>query len=491
MSIEVPDKDANTSTTLDKPATVARPPLTTPALRKRARRMSGTRRFAVGMAVWGMGVTLFAGIQTARIGTLEDELQDLPQTMAALESRVASRTVAIEKRQQELQALLNRYDLIMEEDPRAPELLERKVLLDRRDELEAEGQIPPSGGPFDADADADSALTPVIRSQYPTPTPRPKSNKADSDLISLGASVLGLFRGDDTAKTRAMMAAPAPVISQHPAATPVATVSSHWNSDVTPAHARNWTEVKVGSLADDISSVSDMQNFLIDGMVARLDETIERRSTILSKTGADLSDILADAGVTRANGKDGDVVPGVGGPYIPADLETTSNDGRDFYLLERLNALAALNDVLTMLPIRRPVAEERAYISSHYGRRRDPIRKRYALHAGLDLAGRGGTPIMATAEGTVVRAERAGPYGNLVEIDHGNGLRTRFGHLRHIDVIEGEAVAVGQKIGRMGSTGRSTGTHLHYEIWVDGGHVDPLPFIEVGGEVARESERDS
>lgn len=474
MSSHVPNQDdpQNTQATVSVAARAA--------LRKRARRMSGTRRFAVGMAVFSLAVTLFAGIQTARIGTLEKDLHDLPQTMAALESRVAARTMAVEQRQQELQTLLSHYDLIMDEDPRAPELLERRALMDRREELEAHGQIPPSGGPFDSEAN-DDADTPASRSPYPTPTPRP-TNASGKGLLSLGASVLGLFEDEEgNSPVRAIVRpqfAPSNTIADRSLPQ---VAQRQWSKNVTPAHARNWTETKVGKLAEDIDSVSAMQNFLIDGMVARLDETIERRSSILSKTGADLSDVLENAGVTEG---------AMGGPYIPAELEDTHMDGRDAYLLERLQALAALNDVLTLLPIRRPVAEDRAFISSRYGHRRDPIRRRYALHAGLDLAGRSGTPILATAEGTILRAGRAGPYGNLVEIDHGNGIYTRYAHLRSVNVVPGEVVAVGQKVGLMGTTGRSTGTHLHYEIRIDGGHVDPLPFIQVGGDVAREAERD-
>ena len=472
MSNNLPNQDDLQDTPKGVAATMR------PALRRRARRMSGTRRFAVGIAVWGLGVTLFAGIQTARIGTLEKELHDLPQTMAALESRVAARSIAVEQRQQELQTLISHYNLIMDEDPRAPELLERRALMDRREELEAHGQIPPSGGPFDSEADADE---PVSRSEHPTPSPRPTDEEGNS-LISLGASVLGMFEDEEGNSPVRAIVRPQLTTMQAPANVTLPQVPERqWSKNITPAHARNWTEVKVGSLAEDLQHVSAMQNFLIDGMVSRLDGTIERRASILSKTGADLSDVLEKAGVVEGS---------MGGPYIPAELEETHADSRDAYLLERLQTLAALNDVLTLLPIRRPVAEDSAFISSRYGRRRDPIRRRYALHAGLDLAGRGGTTIMATAEGTVIRAGRAGPYGNLIEIDHGNGIHTRYAHLRSVNVVKGEVVAVGQKIGRMGSTGRSTGTHLHYEIRIDGGHVDPLPFIEVGGDVARDAERD-
>lgn len=447
---------------------------------KRLRRnyMSRSRKLALVLGAWGLGTTLLAGVQTARVGVLESELHELPQTMAALESRVAARSLAVEQRQQELEALLDRYDLIMQEDPRAPELLNRGALLQDENSLDDENAVLlPSGGPFDSDPVKDQNIE-----AHPVPTPRPNMNGAD--LSSLGASVLGLFGSDsaedhvdaiahyeDSVQFRAPRSIALPQVAQR-----------QWPEQVSPQEARSWTEENVGRLAEDVAAVDAMQKALILGMVKRLDETISRRQEILSTTGADLSDVLQAYGVNAPAETN---LP-MGGPYSPINIEQEFGNSVDEYLLDRLKSLAALNDALTFLPIRRPVSEELAYVSSTYGHRRDPIRRRHAFHAGLDLAGRSGTPIHATAEGTVVRAERAGPYGNLVEIDHGFGIHTRYAHLRRIDVVAGEAVAVGQQVGAMGTTGRSTGTHLHYEIWVDGGHVDPAPFIEVGGDVARE-----
>ncbi len=119
-----------------------------------------------------------------------------------------------------------------------------------------------------------------------------------------------------------------------------------------------------------------------------------------------------------------------------------------------------------------------ATYTSGFGVRSDPFRGSAAMHAGIDLAAPSGTPIYATADGVVDRAEWSGGYGNLVEIDHGKGLQTRFGHLSRMMVRPGEHVTRGQLIALMGSTGRSTGSHLHYEVRIDGRAVNPVPFLQ-------------
>ena len=101
------------------------------------------------------------------------------------------------------------------------------------------------------------------------------------------------------------------------------------------------------------------------------------------------------------------------------------------------------------------------------------------MHAGIDLAGPMGTPIYATADGIVGRSEwNNGGYGNLVEIDHGQGIQTRYGHLSQRIAQAGQRVHRGELIGLMGSTGRSTGSHLHYEVRIDGRAVNPIPFMQ-------------
>jgi murein DD-endopeptidase MepM/ murein hydrolase activator NlpD len=118
--------------------------------------------------------------------------------------------------------------------------------------------------------------------------------------------------------------------------------------------------------------------------------------------------------------------------------------------------------------------------TSGFGVRSDPFLRDPAMHTGLDFRADIGEPARATAAGTVTIAGRNGGYGNMVEVDHGNGFATRYAHLSAIDVEVGQTVRIGQIVGKTGSTGRSTGPHLHYETRVDGEAVDPQKFLRAG-----------
>lgn len=130
------------------------------------------------------------------------------------------------------------------------------------------------------------------------------------------------------------------------------------------------------------------------------------------------------------------------------------------------------------IPSRRPI--DAMKLSSAYGMRVHPVTGRLARHNGIDIPAPHGTPIFATADGIVGRAQRLGGYGLYVEVEHGNGIQTRFGHMSSYVVSSGQRVAKGQILGYVGSTGRSTGNHLHYEIRIAGTPVNPLPFVESG-----------
>ena len=163
---------------------------------------------------------------------------------------------------------------------------------------------------------------------------------------------------------------------------------------------------------------------------------------------------------------------GVGGP-----LESVGNPTFKalFNSWKKLDELQ--NDVIA-IPSDKPIRAEVTFTSG-FGVRDDPFHKGAAMHPGIDLAGAYGTPVYATADGIVVRAGwNNGGYGNMVELDHGRGIATRYGHMSAVLVHEGDHVTRGQQIGRMGSTGRSTGTHLHYEVRIDGRPVNPIPFMK-------------
>jgi len=194
-------------------------------------------------------------------------------------------------------------------------------------------------------------------------------------------------------------------------------------------------------------------------------------------------------------------VPAEGGPLIPAVGESLSDvielpespladAGFDLDALERdlnrleahfnlLDEMAAQKSVLSMVyPNRLPVAGSR--VGSRFGNRVDPFNKHRAFHSGLDFPAPRGTPIRAAAGGLVTYAAYRGDYGKQVEIDHGNGLVTRYSHASRLRVKPGTVVTPGQHIGDIGSTGRSTGPHLHFEVLKEGRFVDPEAYLNAG-----------
>lgn len=169
-----------------------------------------------------------------------------------------------------------------------------------------------------------------------------------------------------------------------------------------------------------------------------------------------------------------------GGPFIALDQPfDQSIDALD----EALDKLDAAKRAATRAPIGHPVKGRS--ISSRFGPRKDPFNRRRAMHSGIDFRAGYGHPVQAAGAGKVVKAGRNGGYGRLVEIDHGNGVRTRYAHLNKIRVKVGQRVEVGTRIGDVGSSGRSTGPHLHYEIRKNGKAIDPLRFLRTGKSVAR------
>ncbi|WP_166430592.1 M23 family metallopeptidase [Polymorphobacter arshaanensis] len=193
---------------------------------------------------------------------------------------------------------------------------------------------------------------------------------------------------------------------------------------------------------------------------ARLKET----QTLVRRLGLDPDRLIAQSAT------------GMGGPYIPANSEELTGAEprfKDLYLSWK--KLTTLEAALVSIPAFAPVANYS--LTSGFGYRYDPFNGGAAMHAGLDMAGSQGEPIYAAAAGVVGVAGRSGGYGNLIELEHGRGMATRYGHLSAILVQPGETVKQGQLIGRMGSTGRSTGTHLHYEVRIDGRAVNPRPYL--------------
>jgi murein DD-endopeptidase MepM/ murein hydrolase activator NlpD len=207
-------------------------------------------------------------------------------------------------------------------------------------------------------------------------------------------------------------------------------------------------------------------NAVEDGMESR----VRRMRGVFTDLGLDIAELEAATPRTA-----------VGGPFVPIKL--TPNAGAFERQLYRINIartqMERLNRTLSLVPYRKPVIGEVEFTSG-FGVRSDPFLGRPAMHTGLDFRAGTGDPVRATANGKVVSSGWAGGYGRMVEIDHGNGLSTRYGHLSEINVKVGDQIRIGQVIGAVGSTGRSTGPHLHYETRIDGEAVDPQKFLRAG-----------
>jgi len=173
-----------------------------------------------------------------------------------------------------------------------------------------------------------------------------------------------------------------------------------------------------------------------------------------------------------------------GGPFVPVRLPPVSQSFAR--ALTRVSIARAeaddLGNTLRFVPLRKPLAGE-LEMTSPFGVRIDPFLHEPSMHTGMDFRANLGDPIYATAAGRVVKAGWEGGYGQMVEIDHGEGLATRYGHMSEIGVRVGQKVRAGQAIGRVGSTGRSTGPHLHYEVRVNGEAVNPEKFLVAGGKI--------
>lgn len=173
---------------------------------------------------------------------------------------------------------------------------------------------------------------------------------------------------------------------------------------------------------------------------------------------------------------------GMGGPEEPSDSPLAAAEPQFKALFMSWQKLDLLEKGMTAIPSLKPV---KTYTyTSGYGVRYDPFTGNTAMHKGVDLAGPVGEPIHAAADGVIIEAGyNSGGYGKYVEIEHGAGIVTRYGHMSRIAVKKGDRIARGEEIGGMGSTGRSTGSHLHYEVLIDGRQVNPMPFLEASDTV--------
>jgi len=240
------------------------------------------------------------------------------------------------------------------------------------------------------------------------------------------------------------------------------------------ATASDLLAAPAAAMIEPFRKLESEQLAFVDKATTAADARLRDTQSLIRRLGLD-PDRLMSASAFDAPSGFASAVGGMGGPYIPVHAPVDA-EPRFKGLFLSWKKLQSLEAALTVIPSYVPV-KSYSY-SSGFGVRYDPFTGMSAMHAGLDMAGSMGEPIYAAAAGTVTTAGRSGAYGNCVEVSHGKGLATRYGHLSAILVHPGEVVKQGEVIARMGSTGRSTGTHLHFEVRIDGRAVNPRPYLD-------------
>ncbi len=257
-----------------------------------------------------------------------------------------------------------------------------------------------------------------------------------------------------------------------------AVVDSDYDEDDKEAR-NNYRNKNLDRIYVGLKRIEIQQNNTVNAILNKVDNKLSFLKAALDNAGIAEEKILALAADLPSSAAQG-------GPFI--ELENGINDAPinsasfDELYMKR-NNLKDLEMAIAYLPIATP--PEKYYISSKFGVRRDPITKKWASHKGLDMAGWHKTPIKAGGAGVVTKAGRNGSFGLFVEIDHGNGFRSKYGHLSQVKVERGDRVEADQLIGLMGSTGRSVSTHLHYEIWFNGKPIDPLKVLKAAKDVQK------
>lgn len=235
---------------------------------------------------------------------------------------------------------------------------------------------------------------------------------------------------------------------------------------------------KVSSLEHTVADLKKAESMLFE----RVEELASSEVENLQKTLADIYPVLKSFGVSTDALLDeykSDTTQGQGGPFIPLDTVTLPDEELDIAyqnLNDGLTKWEELKGLIRELPLGKPLKNYR--ITSSYGARTDPFTSKKGMHKGLDMGAKKGDSVHATAGGTVTKAASNGLYGNMVEIKHKFGFKTRYAHLSKILVQKGDEIDMGDIIGEVGNTGRSTGPHLHYEIQINNKTFNPYSFVK-------------
>ena len=270
-----------------------------------------------------------------------------------------------------------------------------------------------------------------------------------------------------SAKTNAMMSALLPTSSF--AKDPLEGTTVKFSSLKDPTLAR------IAVLQQQVSDLKNTNEMIVERVREKTGDDMAHIKSVIAETGLDPEDLRKQAKKTQPWTK------AEGGPLIPAHLTNLPNGTEAMF--SGLDELAMMRKIMGNLPLASPI--QNADEQSGFGNRIDPFSRHLAFHAGLDLAAPVGAPVFSTADGVVSSAGRDGAYGNKIDIEHGFGVSTRYGHLSRIFVSEGQHIKKGDKIGIQGETGRATGPHLHYEVRNDDKPMNPKKFLEAGRDISK------
>jgi murein DD-endopeptidase MepM/ murein hydrolase activator NlpD len=247
------------------------------------------------------------------------------------------------------------------------------------------------------------------------------------------------------------------------------------------SHAKSIRTAKAAGVGSELTHVEASLNRIESRQITELNSVEDRMESRMRR----MRGVFSDLGLNMKKMEAATPHAAMGGPYVPVKLRADAGPfERQLYRVNLTRAqIDRLHQTLALVPYRKPVVGEIEFTSG-FGVRVDPFVGRPAMHTGIDFRASMGDPVRATADGKVASAGWAGGYGRMVEIDHGNGLSTRYGHLSAINVKVGQSIKIGQVVGEVGSTGRSTGPHLHYETRIDGEAVDPQKFLRAGARLS-------
>jgi murein DD-endopeptidase MepM/ murein hydrolase activator NlpD len=325
---------------------------------------------------------------------------------------------------------------------------------------------PTAAGFTDADSDSSGAATSTAETSttpvYQPAAPPPQAKPTRASLLDLDGAV-----GRLSGKLSGLLFGTRPSIDTA--------------GDAPETLMRHPALKALGIQTERVKRIGVAETDLLTGTEQRLSERVASLQGIIRRTGIDPAQYVSKLSVSE----------GMGGPDIP--LQSIHIDGiadsafENAYMsasavLEQMDGMLA---ALRHIPLTTPVHGTEFERTSGFGPRVDPFTGHYSFHPGVDFAGPYGSTVAATAPGTVVWAGMRGGYGNLVEVDHGFGIHTRYGHLSAILVHAGSKVMQGTAVGRLGSTGRSTGPHVHYEVLYNAAVRNPSNFIEAGRHIVQ------